>query len=334
MVRIVEFEQTGGPDQLNLVDRPITPPAPDEVQLEIKAAGLNRAELLLLANEYLVKASLPGRLGFEASGIIRAIGKNVNDLSVGQAVSVMPNLDPRLYGVLGEVVNVPAVALQPKPDGVSFVKAATFWMAYPTAWGGLVQTGGLMTGAEQTVIIPAASSSVGIAAIQIAKTYGARVIATTRTAKKVDAIRTVGPDHIIVTDNEDFVERILSITNGDGFDIAFDPIGGPFVETLARAAGHNAVIVEYGLLSGKASTLPFFTMIMKSLSIKTFHLSFDLIQHPERFKAATQYLMPRLVDGTYAPIIARTYSLEQVRDAYQYMASNQQFGKLVIEIMV
>ena len=332
MTKIIEFSQTGGPEQLDLVERSIMLPAANEAQIEIKAAGLNRAELLFFAGEYLTQPKLPSSLGFEASGIVRALGEDVTAFSVGQAVSVTPNFDPSLYGVLGELANVPAAALQPKPDSVSFVDAAGFWMAYPTAWGGLVQAGGLKANAGQTVLISAASSSVGIAAIQIAKAYGAVVIATTRTAAKVDAIQSIGLDHIIVTDEEDLVERVQTITDGKGFDIAFDPVGGPFVETLATAAGRDAVIVEYGLLSGEVAMLPFLTMLGKGLSIKAFHLAFDLLQHPNRLKIATDHLLPRLEDGTYKPTIDQTYTLEQTRDAYTRLASNLQFGKVMIEV--
>ncbi|PZD75160.1 Quinone oxidoreductase 1 [Acaryochloris thomasi RCC1774] len=332
MANIIEFKQTGGPEQLQIIERPITPPAPDEVQVAIKAAGLNRAELLFLAGQYLVQPSLPSRIGLEASGVIKAVGENVDQFSVGQAASITPNLDPTQYGVLGEVVNVPVAALQLKPESASFINAAAFWMAYPTAWGGLVQTGGLTANVGQNVLISAASSSVGIAAIQIAKAYGANVIATTRTAAKVDAIRSVGPDHIVVTDEEDLVERVQAITNSEGFDIAFDPVGGPFVEALATAAGREAIIVEYGLLSGEQAPLPFFTMVGKGLSIKAFHLVFDLLQHPDRLKIAIEHLLPRLEDGTYAPVIDQIYPLEKFQEAYQRLASNQQFGKVVIEV--
>ena len=187
-------------------------------------------------------------------------------------------------------------------------------------------------GSGQTVLVTAASSSVGIAAIQIAKNYGATVIATTRTTEKLDAIRSIGPDHIIVTDDEELVEQVHVITQGNGFDIAFDPIGGSFVEKLAVAAGRNAVIVEYGMLSGESSTLPFFAMITKGLSIKVFHLSFDLLQHTERLRVAINHLLPRLKDGTYVPVIDRTYPLERIREAYAHMASNRQFGKIMLQI--
>lgn len=332
MASIIEFKQTGGPEQLQIVDRPVAAPAPDEVQIAIKAAGLNRAELLFLAGQYLVQPTLPSPIGLEASGIIQAVGETVEQFSVGQAVSITPNVDPTQYGALGEVINVPVTSLQPKPEGTSFINAAAFWMAYPTAWGGLVQTGGLTANSEQTVLISAASSSVGIAAIQIAKDHGANVIATTRTKAKVDAIRSVGPDHIVVTDDEDLVDRVQTITNSKGFDIAFDPIGGPFVETLATAAGREAIIVEYGLLSGEVATLPFFTMVGKGLSIRAFHLVLDLLQHPDRLKIAIAHLLPRLEDGSYTPIIDQTYPLEKVQEAYQRLASNQQFGKVVIKV--
>lgn len=333
MAKIIEFQQIGGPEQLRLIERSIVPPEPYEVQVAIKAVGLNRAELLFLAGEYLVQPKPPAQIGFEASGIIQSLGENVDEFSVGQSVSITPNLDPSLYGVLGEVVNVPAVALQPKPDDVSFIEAAAFWMAFPTAWGGLVQSGGLKTGAGQTVLISAASSSVGIAAIQIAKIYGARVIATTRTPQKVDAIRRIGADAVIVTDEEDFVERIHSITNGNGFDIAFDPVGGAFLEKLAGAAGREAVIVEYGLLSGEIAALPLFPMLTKGLTLKSFHLAFDLLQHPERLKVATDHLLPYLSDGTYRPVIEQIYPLHDVQEAYRHLSSNRQFGKLMVQIV-
>lgn len=332
MTRVIEFNRTGGPGELELVERDITPPAPGEAQVEVKATGLNRAELMFLAGQYLVQPTFPARIGVEASGVIRALGDGVEDFSIGQAVSVTPFLDPSTHGVLAEVANVPAAALQPKPEKASFVDAAAFWMAYPTAWGGLVQAGGLAEGRGQTVLIPAASSSVGVAAIQVAKAYGATVIATTRSAHKVEDIRSVGPDHVIVTNDEDLVERVGDITNGKGFDIAFDPVGGAFVEALTNAAGREAVVVEYGLLSGELPTLPLFAMMPKAVSITTFHLVFDLFQHPDRLEAATDHLLPRLENGTYTPIIDGTYSLDHARDAYARLASNKQFGKVVIEV--
>ncbi|MFK8182414.1 MAG: zinc-dependent alcohol dehydrogenase family protein [Phormidesmis sp.] len=332
MVKVVEFQQVGGPEQLNIVERDVPAPAANEVMVEVKAAGLNRAELLFLGGQYLVQPNVPARIGVEASGIVLALGAAVKHFSVGQAVSIIPNLDPSLYGVIGEVVTVPAEALQPKPDERSFIEAATFWMAYPTAWGGLVQSGGLKADAGQTVLISAASSSVGIAAIQVAKAYGATVIATTRTTQKVNAIRSLDPDHIIVANDENLAERVLTITGGKGFDIAFDPVSGPFVERLANAAGREAVIVEYGLLSGEMAPLPLFTMLNKGLSITAFHLVLDLLQHPERLEQAIAHLLPRFKDGTYRPIIDRSYPLLRVQDAYARMASNQQFGKVAVHM--
>ena len=329
---MIEFETTGGPEQLQWVERIVTAPRSNEVQVEVKATGLNRAELMYLSGQYLVAPPSPSKIGLEGSGIVTAVGSAVSQVKIGDDVSITPNLAPDEYGVLGQIVNVPVGALQPKPADLSFRDAAAFWMAYPTAWGGLVQAGGLRDDAGQTVVVSAASSSVGIAAIQIARAYGATVIATTRTQEKVDRIQAIGPDHIIVTDEEDLVARVAEITNGKGFDIAFDPVAGPFIEQLATCAGRDAMIVEYGLLSGEIPPLPFFAMIGKGVAIKTYHVVLDLLQQPQRFQKASDHLLPKLAEGIYHPVIDQVFTFDQARLAYERLASNQQFGKIVIDL--
>ena len=332
MAKIVEFERIGGPEQLRLVDREVPAPGPGEVQVDIKAAGLNRAELLHLAGQYLMDPVLPSKIGMEGAGVVRAVGAGVDGVAVGDEVAVTPNMSPDRYGVVGETANVPAAALQPKSAGASFVDTAAFWMAYPTAYGGLVQAGGLRQGAGQSVVIPAASSSVGIAAIQVAKAHGATAIATTRTRAKADRIRALGADHVIATAEEDLEARVREITGGKGFDIAFDPVAGPFVETLAAAAAREARIVLYGLLSGAATPLPLLTMLTKGLTVRTFHVGFDLFAYPDRLAAARDHLLPGLDSGAYTPVIDSTFPLDEAAKAYERLASNRQLGKVVIAV--
>lgn len=333
MTKSVVFEQLGSPQVLLLQHQDIPQPEADEVQLAVHAAGLNRAELLFFAGQYLFQPVLPSRVGVEASGVVTAIGLDVENVALGDEVSIFPTIDMSRYGIIGEFANVPAWSLVPKPASVSFVDAAAFWMAYGTAWGGLVQAGGLKESSEQCVLVSAASSSVGLAAIDVAKDMGAMVIATTRERKKTQALKACGADHVVVTEEEDLVEQVHSITGGRGFDIAFDPVNGPFVQTLTNAAAKEGMIIEYGNLSGELAPLPFIPMIGKGITLRTFHLGFDLAEHPDRFDQAKACLLPKLESGEFRPKIDRSYELANTRGAYERMASNQQFGKIVIEVM-
>lgn len=205
-------------------------------------------------------------------------------------------------------------------------------MAYGTAWGGIVQAGGLADGEDKTVLVSAASSSVGLASIALAKDRGARVIATTRSAQKVDALFDAGADDVIATESEDLETRVMEATEGHGFDIAFDPVNGPFVEKLARAAAPGGKLVEYGLLAGEVSLLPFDPMLRKGLSIQTFHLGFDVFDHVDRFVRLRDELLAKLESGVFRAVVDRRFDLDQIRLAYQRLASNQQFGKIVVEV--
>ena len=187
MTKVVRFNTIGGPEVLEILEEELRSPQENEVLVDIKAAGLNRAEYLYMQGLYLVEPKLPSRIGVEGAGIIEAIGPGVKNFQVGQEVSITPNMSPAEYGVIGEKAIIPIQALAPKSPDTSFEEAAAIWMAFPTAYGGLVEVGGLKPGAAQYVVISAASSSVGIPAIQIAKAHGATVIATSRDFSKKDA---------------------------------------------------------------------------------------------------------------------------------------------------
>lgn len=330
MAKIARFNEVGGPDNIILVDEQPGSPGKGEVLVNVKAAGLNRAEWLYLHGQYLVEPKLPSRIGVEGAGIIEAVGPGVDQFKAGDEVSITPNMSPDRYGVIGEYAVVPVEALAPKAPDVSFEAAAAIWMAYPTAFGGLVEVGGMREGAGQSVVISAASSSVGIPAIQIAKAHGATVIATSRSSAKKSALIEAGADHVIATAEEDFVARTMEITDGRGFDIAFDPVAGPFLETLSAAAAVEATIVEYGALSLTDTPFPLFPAIGKGLRVCGFHLVYNLFQHPDRTERALAHLGAKLADGTYAPVIDKVFPLSQVADAYRHMENNQQIGKIIV----
>ena len=181
------------------------------------------------------------------------------------------------------------------------------------------------------VINSAASSSVGLAAIQIAKAEGAVSIATTRTSGKKAELTALGAEHVIATDEEDLVARVMEITGGKGARVIFDPVAGPFLETLAQAAAHGGIIFQYGWLSMEPTPFPLVTALVKGLSIRGYILM-EFTQDPERLAAAKKYVYDRLTDGRFQPKVAKTFPFAQVVEAYQYLESNTQIGKIVVTV--
>ena len=243
--------------------------------IKVRAVGLNQAEQLFFQGQYLFQPQFPSKLGFEASGIVEKVGTSVSEFKPGDEVCLTPNILPYAYGYLGEYCLVPREAVVHKPATISFEEGAAFWMTYGTAYGGLVLRGNLQPG--QTVLITAGSSGVGIAAIQMAKHLGARVIATTRSPAKQEFLKEQGADLVIITGKENFAERVSAFTDGKGFELAFDPIAGTFLSEIAEAAAPEAHVVLYGVLSGELDTpFPLFPTFAKGLRYSVYHLSFGV----------------------------------------------------------
>ncbi|HEY2157473.1 MAG TPA: zinc-dependent alcohol dehydrogenase family protein, partial [Isosphaeraceae bacterium] len=233
MARVVRFHETGGPEVLKIEEIDVPPPAKGEVQIGVKALGLNRAESMFRSGQYLEDPKLPARLGYEAAGTVAAVGPGVEGFKVGDAVSTIPSFSMNQYGLYGDLANAPARAVVHHPASLSWEEAAAVWMQYVTAYGALIDIAGLTKG--DTLVIPAASSSVGLAAIQIANKVGAIPIALTRGSSKKQALLDAGAAHVIATDEQDLVEEILGITGGKGAPVVFDPVGGPTVAKLVKA---------------------------------------------------------------------------------------------------
>jgi NADPH2:quinone reductase len=253
----------------------------------------------------------------------------VAGIAVGDRVSTIPSFSMRQYGVYGESAVVPAFAAAPYPDSLSAEEAAAIWMPYMTAYGALIALGKLQP--EQTVLITAASSSVGLAAIQIVKSAGALAVATTRGPDKKDFLLEAGADHVIVTDEEDMAEQMKTIGTGKGANLVFDPVAGPFLEKLARAAAPGATIFEYGLLSGQPTPFPLIDALGKGLSVRGYVL-FEIVQKPDLMAAGKQFVTAGLTSGALKPVIDRTFTLDEIVDAHRYMESNQQKGKIVVSV--
>lgn len=329
MVKIVRFHTTGSADVLQLEDLSTPEPAEGEVRIKVEAIGLNRAEIMFREGQYLDKPELPARIGYEAAGVIDAIGSGVSGFQLGDRVSTIPAFSMNKYGVYGEVAIVPIHAVAHYPDNLSPQEGTAIWMQYLTAYGALIEYGQLKS--QDFVLITAASSSVGYAAIQIVKSAGAVAIATTRGAAKKQQLLDGGADHVIVTDEEDLPSRVREITAGHGADIIFDPIAGPQLEILAQAAARGATIFEYGALSRAATPFPLFAAIGQGLSIRGYTL-FEITSNPEKLEYGKRFVYEGLQSEKLKPVIDRTFTLDNIVEAHRYMESNQQNGKIVVTV--
>lgn len=326
MARIYKFQKTGGPEVLQIVEETVSLPTEGCVQIQVRAIGINRAEVMFRNGQYLEEPKLPARLGYEASGTIAAVGAGVTGLKVGDVVSSIPAFSQNDYGVYGELVNVPAFAVVKHPPALSWVEAAAIWMPYLTAYGALVEFGRLKAG--EFVLIPAASSSVGVAAIEIVNLLGAIPIALTRTDAKRDALLEIGAKHVIATEVQDLVQEVARITDGKGARVVFDPVGGPTLAKLAEATAQGGIIFEYGALSPEPTPFPLFAALAKNLTIRGYTL-FEISTDTERCARATAFIIKGLTDGKLKPTVAKTFKFEDIADAHRYMESNAQLGKIV-----
>ena len=329
MSKAVVFHKTGGPEELNLEEVSVREPGAGEAKLRVEAVGLNRAELMYLGGHYLETAVLPSRIGYEVAGVVTAVGAGVDPAMIGKRLSTVPGFSMNQYGSLGEEAVVPADRLAAYPKNFAPAEGASIWMQYLTAYGALVWHGKVRPG--DFVLITAASSSVGIAAIQIVKAEGGIAIATTRRSDKRDALLGHGADHVIVTEEENLKARMDEITAGKGARIVFDPVAGSFVEKLAEVTAQGGTIFEYGALSLEPTPFPLMSALKQGLRIQGYTLH-ELTAIPDLLKEARDYITERLEDGRFRTIIAKSFQFSKSREAYEYLASNQQIGKVVITI--
>ena len=327
MFQAIRFDRLGGPEVLRFEDIADRRPGAGEVSLEVQAVGLNRAESMYYRGSYMEKPELPSGLGYEAVGAVTAVGAGVDASLVGHRFGTIPGYSMNRYPVLAEMAVVPASVLAPLPESFSAVEGAAVWMQYCTAYGALVPFGKVSR--DDFVIITAASSSVGLAAIQIVKAQGGTSIATTRTAAKKDRLLALGADHVIVTNEEDLVARVGEITGSKGARIVFDPIGGDGVNGLARATANGGAIFIYGLLSGQPTPFP---MSAFGRRIAMYGYTFNELRNTPDWQEMKRYIYDHLADGSFKPEIARTFPFAETAEAYRYLESNEQVGKVVITL--
>jgi NADPH:quinone reductase-like Zn-dependent oxidoreductase len=329
VARIVRFHQVGGPEVLKVEQVDVPPPGPGEVRIAVKALGLSRADSMFRSGQYLEQPVFPARLGYEAAGIVEALGEGVKGLEVGDAVSTIPAFSFNQYGVYGDTATVPATAVAKHPTSLSWADAASVWMPYLTAWGALIDIADLKAG--DTLLIPAASSSVGLAAIQMARLVGATPVALSRRGNKRQTLLEAGAAHVIATEEQDLIAEVKKLTGGKGARVVFDPVGGPTVARLTAAMAQYGILFLYGLLSPEPTPLPLLDVLSKSLTVRGY-LLFEFTADLPRLARAKKFIVEGLSAGKLKPVIARTFGLDQIVEAHRYLESNQQIGKVVVTV--
>lgn len=329
MARVVRFHEHGGPEVLRIEEAAIPAPRRGEVQIRVKALGLNRAEALLRSNAYIETAPLPSGLGLEAAGLIEAIGEGVEGWALGDAVSVVPPLSMVRWPAYGELATFPAGLIVRHPPSLGWETAAAIWMQYLTAYGALIDIARL--GKGDVVAITAASSSVGLAATQIANMVGAIPIAITRTSGKKRDLLASGAAHVIASAEEGLETRLREIAGADGVRVVFDAVGGPIFGPLTAAMSRGGTLIAYGGLSPEPTPFPLFAVLTKSLTLRGY-LVHEITGDPARLQAAKAFILDGLNSGSLRPIIAMTFPFEQIVEAHRFLESNEQFGKIVVTL--
>lgn len=327
MPRVVVFDETGAPDVLHIVDEPVGEPAAGEARIKIEAVGINRLDELMRVGSSPRPARLPhAHLGCEGTGIVDAVGPGVEGLSVGDAVVItaVPSMDTN--GTYAEYTVVPASAVIPRPAGLDATTAAALWVSYSTAYGALIEKAGMRPGDH--ILITAASSSAGLAAIQIARQIGAIPLAVTRHSAKKPALLEAGAAAVIATDEDDLVKAAQQHVGTTGVDIILDFVMGPGLADLASAAKFNGTLVSAGYLDPRPAPLP----RRAPLTIYRY-MSFEHTLDATVVHRIAAFLTAGLRTGALRPAIDQVFTLDDIVAVHRYLEQGQQRpGKIVVTV--
>ena len=313
----------GLPDTLVYEDAPDPTPGPGEVVIDMKAAGMNFPDVLIIQNKYQFKPELPFAPGAELAGVVSAVGEGVTNTRVGDRVIASTG-----WGAFAEKVKAQAKKVIPIPDGVGFDTAAAFILTYGTSYHALVDRGTLKAG--ETLLVLGAAGGVGLAAIEIGKALGARVIAAASTPEKLAVCREHGADELINYTTEDLRERLKALTGGKGPDVVYDPVGGSFAEPAFRSIAWRGRYLVIGFANGEIPRLPLNLALLKGASIVGVFWGDFTAREPQNFASDVATMFGWIAQGKLRPHISARYPLAQGARAIEDMMNRKVVGKVVI----
>ncbi|HEU4441478.1 MAG TPA: NADPH:quinone oxidoreductase family protein [Burkholderiales bacterium] len=324
-MKAVLCKQFGPPDSLVVEEVPSPRAGPGEAVISVKAASLNFPDVLIIQNKYQFKPPLPFSPGSELAGVVKEVGAGVHGVSAGDKVIAFTT-----YGAFAEEVRTDASRLVPLPAKMDFVTGAAFLLTYATSDHALRDRGALAAG--ETLLVLGAAGGVGLAAIEIGKALGARVIACASSEEKLAVCRSHGADATINYAAEDLRERIKALTDGRGVDVVYDAVGGPYTEPAFRSLAWRGRHLVVGFAAGEIPKLPLNLALLKGASAVGVFWGDFARRQPKEFAQSIGQLSRWYAEGKLKPHVSQTMPLEKAAEALKLMAARQVKGKLVLTV--
>ena len=322
-MKAVLCKEFGPPESLVFEDIPSPKPGPGEVVLTMKAASINFPDVLIIQNKYQFKPPLPFSPGSELAGVVKEVGAGVERWKPGDKVMAFTT-----YGAFAEEVRTEANRLLPLPSSMSFTEGAAFLLTYGTTDHALRDRGALKAG--ETLLVLGAAGGVGLAAVEIGKALGARVIACASSPEKLAVCREHGADEGIDYAKEDLRERIKALTAGKGVDVVYDAVGGPYSEPAFRSLAWRGRLLVVGFAAGDIPKIPLNLPLLKGASIVGVFWGDFAKREPKAFGESVQQLGRWYAEGKLRPHVSQTFPLAKAVDALKAMAARQVKGKVVL----
>jgi NADPH:quinone reductase-like Zn-dependent oxidoreductase len=340
-VKVIRFYKTGGSDMLKIEEAQLSRPKANEVLVRVQALAVSRPDLLWREGSYFEEPELPAQIGYDAAGVVELVGPKVKTLKVGDRVSTFPAASLLDYTAHAESIIYPETALLVYPQNITPMQAAAVNTGLFTAYFALVELACLKRG--QHVVITAASSSMGIAAIQITKAIDAKSIAVTRSEAKEEALLAIGADQVIIAGREDVQEAILDLTDGLGAEVIYDAVAGPGLEELLWATKRSGHVIVYGHLGAMehVTVLPLGACFLRAINVHASFRVFDFTGHPRLGLKAKSGAIERakkfIFDGLASELLSAKidrifFGLDEYAAAHRYAETNTQIGKIAVAL--
>ena len=300
----------------------LPPPRADEVRLRLKACSINFPDILMVQGKYQFKPELPFAPGMEGAGIVAEVGAGVTALKPGDEVVAGLRV-----GGFAEEVNIPAQNCRPIPKGMDFVKAAAYPAAYLTAYVALIIRGNLKPG--ETLLVHGSSGGVGMAAVDVGKLWGAKVIATSASDEKLKVVKARGADHVINV-TRGFREEVKELTGGKGADVTYDPVGGDVFDESVRCIAWNGRLLIIGFTSGRIPTVSVNMPLIKGFSVVGVRAGEYGRRDPEAGRQNIEAIDRLAAEGKIDPYVCATFPLDHAVEAMRMLQNRQAVGKVVI----